>query len=143
MTQIAHDPVEAGEDQSDAPKETAAPDASEPAAADSGAARAVPAGVAATDAPAKADESPADAAHEPDPIPTGFPEPVSAAAEREPSPDGMVRLVPVGFGHLTVPPLELGGESVVITSEGTDCDEETAARAHEAAHLAGFRLREV
>jgi hypothetical protein len=142
VTQVAHDPVEAGADQSDAPKEAAAPDASRPAATDSGAARAVPAAGPAKDAPAK-DDAPADAPREPDPIPTGFPEPVSAEPEREPSPDGMVRLVPVGFGHLTVPPLELGGESVVITAEGTDCDEETAARAHEAAHLAGFRLREV
>jgi hypothetical protein len=55
----------------------------------------------------------------------------------------MVRLAPVGFGSLTVPPLEAGGESVVITAEGTDCDEETAERAHEAARLAGFRLREI
>jgi hypothetical protein len=87
--------------------------------------------------PAAAEES------KPDPIPTGFPEPVAADEPREPSPDGMVRLAPVGFGYLTVPPLEVGGESVVITAEGTDCDEETAARAHEAAGLAGFRLKEV
>ena len=34
--------------------------------------------------------------------------------------DGKVRLAPQGFGSLTVPPLEEGGESVVITAEGTD-----------------------
>lgn len=80
---------------------------------------------------------------EPDPIPTGFPEPAAPDEPREPSPDGTVRLAPVNFGSLTVPPLEPGGESVVITAEGTDCDPETAGRAHEAARLAGFRLREV
>jgi hypothetical protein len=142
VTQVAHDPVPAGRDLSDAPKETAAPDASKPAASDSGAVRVIPAPAKPEAVPAE-DAPPAEAATEPDPIPTGFPEPVAAEPEREPSPDGMVRLVPVGFGHLTVPPLELGGESVVITAEGTDCDEETAARAHEAAHLAGFRLREI
>jgi len=80
---------------------------------------------------------------EPVPIPTGFPELVSPEPEREPSPDGMVRLAPAGFGSLTVPPLEEGGKTVVITAEGTDVDEETAERAHEAARLAGFSLREV
>lgn len=85
----------------------------------------------------------AQAAPGPDPIPTGFPEPAAPAEPRAPSPDGTVRLAPVGFGSLTVPPLEAGGGTVVITAEGTDVDQATAARAHEAARLAGFRLREV
>lgn len=92
-------------------------------------------------APARA---PAPAAPGPDPIPTGFPEAAAPDLGRAPAADGMTRLATVPpFGSLTVPPLEAGGESVVITAEGTDVDAGTAERAQEAARLAGFRLREV
>lgn len=80
---------------------------------------------------------------EPPQIPTGFPEPVTPDEPRELAADGKVRLAPAGFGSLTVPPLEPGGETVVIGPEGTDVDEETAERAYEAARLAGFTLREL
>jgi hypothetical protein len=46
------------------------------------------------------------------------------------------------MGSLTIPPLDDGGESVVITTEGADVSEETAERAREAARLAGLRLTE-
>lgn len=76
-------------------------------------------------------------------IPTGFPEPVTPDEPRERPADGKVRLAPAGFGSLTLPPLEPGGETTEITAEGTDVDEETAERAYEAAQLAGFTLREL
>lgn len=45
--------------------------------------------------------------------------------------------------ELHIPPLEEGGDHVVITPDGTEVDEETAARAHEAAALAGVQLTEI
>ncbi|HMH89693.1 MAG TPA: hypothetical protein VK586_01280 [Streptosporangiaceae bacterium] len=45
-------------------------------------------------------------------------------------------------GSVTIPPLEPGGESVLITREGTQVDVDTARRAHEAAARSGFTLRE-
>jgi hypothetical protein len=42
---------------------------------------------------------------------------------------------------LIVPALDDGGEEVVITEAGTEVDAATAQRAHEAAAVAGFRLR--
>jgi hypothetical protein len=44
----------------------------------------------------------------------------------------------------TMPPVgSVTVDDVVITEEGTEVDEATAERAHEAAQLAGFRLREI
>lgn len=88
-------------------------------------------------AKADADETPA--------IPTGFPEPA-------PEPEKTERKVRAGnvilatrhpMGDLTVPPLEGGGETVTITADGTEVDKATAERAHQAARLAGFALREL
>lgn len=97
--------------------------------------------------PARAAPAPAAAGRPaspaPAPIPTGFPEPVTPDEPRSPAADGRIRLAPVGFAELIVPPLEAGGESFTITADGTDVDEETAERAREAARLAGFSLRQL
>ena len=91
-----------------------------------------------TAASAKADDSPA--------IPTGFPpepprEP-DPEPERKPAKKGNVILATQPpMGALTVPPLKEDGEAVIIAADGTEVDEATAARAHEAARLAGFTLR--
>jgi hypothetical protein len=54
-----------------------------------------------------------------------------------PAKSGMVTLATAApLGSVTV-------DDVVITEEGTEVDEATAERAHEAAQLAGFRLREI
>jgi hypothetical protein len=68
---------------------------------------------------------------------------VAAPEKDEEIPEGHVRLAtrwPVG--DLTVPPLDAGGDTVIITREGTVVDAETAARARQAAHAAGHPLRE-
>jgi hypothetical protein len=44
---------------------------------------------------------------------------------------------------VTLPPLEDGGEGIVIAEAGTEVDAETARRAHEAAQQAGFKLRTI
>lgn len=96
----------------------------------------------------------------PPPIPTGFPEAASPAEEggaalsdtgallfpqpMRPARPGYVNLAAVPpMGSLTVPPLEEGGESVVIDVYGTEVDEETAERAYAAAQAAGLSLREL
>jgi hypothetical protein len=87
--------------------------------------------------PDKATEAPAA------PIGTGFPEPVTPGEPRVAA-DGKVILATARpYGSLTLPPLEPGGETTVITGDGTEVDEKTAQRAREAAHLAGFRLTEL
>lgn len=113
-----------------------------------------PAGAAAGSAPAAAGPP------SPPPIPTGFPEPASPAEEggaalsdtgallfpqpMRPARPGYVNLAAVPpMGSLTVPPLEEGGESVVIDVYGTEVDEETAERAYAAAQAAGLSLREL
>jgi hypothetical protein len=63
----------------------------------------------------------------------------AAASQDKPAPvkGGMVTLATTApLGSVTV-------DDVVITPEGTEVDEATAERAHEAAMLAGFRLREI
>jgi hypothetical protein len=114
-----------------------------------------PAAAAAGKAPAAAAAVPA-----PPPIPTGFPEPASPAEEggaalsdtgallfpqpMQPARPGHVNLAAVPpMGSLTVPPLEEGGDSVVIDVYGTEVDEETAERAYAAAQAAGLSLREL
>lgn len=81
----------------------------------------------------------------PPPIPTGFPEtPPSVAPQpaKQARPGFVTLAVRPPVGELTIPPLEGGGEVVTITPDGTEVDDATAARAHEAARLAGFTLRE-
>jgi hypothetical protein len=122
--QMAHEPTPAGKDLSDAPMETAAPDTSKPAPPD----------VPVTASPAMA--KPAAGT-----IRTGFPEPVTPDPPRKPSADGKVILATVApLGSVTVPPLEEGGETVVITPDGTEVDEETAERALAAAQSGGYKL---
>lgn len=68
---------------------------------------------------------------------------VAAPEEDEEIPEGHLRLAtrwPVG--DLTIPPLTAGGDTTVITREGTVVDAATAARARAAAHAAGHPLRE-
>jgi hypothetical protein len=70
---------------------------------------------------------------------SGTPEPVA-----EPAAGGQVRLATVApVATLHVPPLDDGGSVVVITQDGTDVDQATARRAHEAARSAGITLREL
>lgn len=70
--------------------------------------------------------------------------PPAPAAPPKPAAPGMVTLYAVPpMGTMTVPPLEGDdGEPVVITRYGTEVDLATAQRAHEAAALAGFSIRE-
>lgn len=78
-------------------------------------------------------------------IPTGFPEPaqdVTPQPRKEPRPGYVTLATQPPMGDLTVPPLEGGGETVAITADGTEVDGATALRAHEAARLAGFTLRQ-
>jgi hypothetical protein len=112
--------------------------------------------------PAEAVKAPAavPAAASPPPIPTGFPEPPAPADPNatafsdtgtllfpqpmKPAREGFVNLATVPpMGKLTVPPLEDGGESVVIDVYGTEVDQATAERAYAAAQTAGFSLREL
>lgn len=82
----------------------------------------------------------------PAPPGTGFPEPAEAEAPapRRTSAPGHVTLATVApVETLTVPPLDKGGKTVVITQDGTEVDEATAERAQQAAHAAGTTLREV
>lgn len=94
----------------------------------------------------------------PPPIPTGFPEPPPPAAPATttdtgellipqpmpPAREGFVNLATVPpMGSLTVPPLQDGGDTVVIDVYGTEVDEATAGRAHAAARAAGLTLREL
>jgi hypothetical protein len=73
----------------------------------------------------------------PESVPQGDPAPVVPAG-------GKVTLAPVApLGSVTLPPLEDGGEGIVIAEGGTEVDAETAARAHEAARQAGFKLRTI
>lgn len=92
-------------------------------------------------APVASDKAPA-----PNPIPTGFPDPPEPVPDQpvRPGTPGMVTLYAVPpMGTMTVPPLEGDdGEPVVITRYGTEVDTATATRAHEAAALAGFAIRE-
>lgn len=113
---MAQDPVAEGEDQSQAPLSTPAPAAS---------------GIV-----------------QPEPA-TGPPEPApQPAAPKAPprpphDPGDTVTLYAVPpMGTMTVPPLDGDGEPVVITRYGTQVDGATADRAHEAAALAGFTIRE-
>ena len=72
------------------------------------------------------------------------PSPAVAHAGRVLAPGERVTLAPVPpLGSLTLPPLEDGGESLVIEEAGTEVDAATAVRAREAAVAAGFRLREL
>jgi hypothetical protein len=60
-----------------------------------------------------------------------------------PDPPGKVTLYAIPpMGTMTVPPLDPGGEPVVITRYGTVVDTATARRAHEAAAASGFAIRE-
>jgi hypothetical protein len=94
----------------------------------------------------------------PPPIPTGFPVPAADAGPATttdtgillaPQPmsaarPGHVNLATVPpMGSLTVPPLQDGGNTVVIDVYGTEVDEATAERAHAAARAAGLTLREL
>jgi hypothetical protein len=82
----------------------------------------------------------------PPPIPTGFPEapaPVVPQPAKPARPGHVTLATRAPMGALTVPPLEGGGEAVTITADGTEVDDATALRAHEAARLAGFTLREI
>jgi hypothetical protein len=125
VTQIAHDPVPEGSDMTNAPMESATPDAAkaagafgvmdlkstapEPAAAVKAAA---PAGSAGSAAPAKD--------------------------------SGKVTLVPVPpLGGLVLSPLEEGGKEIVITEDGTEVSAADAERAYAVAMLGGYKLREL
>lgn len=93
-------------------------------------------------APAAGVDQPQPATGPPEPAP----QPAAPAAPPRPAhaPGDTVTLFAVPpMGTLTVPPLE-GDDSdpVVITRYGTQVDGATADRAHEAAALAGFTLRE-
>jgi hypothetical protein len=55
-----------------------------------------------------------------------------------------VTLAPVPpMGSLTLPPLEGGGEGIVIEVDGTEVDADAAQRALKVATEAGFRLQEL
>lgn len=114
----------------------------------------------AASSPAEAVKPPATADKVPPPIPTGFPEPPAPADPNatafsdtgtllfpqpmKPAREGFVNLATVPpMGSLTVPPLEDGGETVVIDVYGTEVDTATAERAYAAAQTAGFSLREL
>jgi hypothetical protein len=57
---------------------------------------------------------------------------------------GKVTLAPEPpLGSVTLPPIEDGGEGIVIAEGGTEVDADTAQRAHEAAQRAGFKLRTI
>jgi hypothetical protein len=103
---------------------------------------------------------PAAAVKAPPPIPTGFPEapapadPTATAFSdtgtllfpqpMKPAREGFVNLATVPpMGKLTVPPLEDGGETVIIDVYGIEVDKATAERAYAAAQTAGFSLREL
>ena len=78
------------------------------------------------------------------PSPDASPAVTQAPAGRVLAPGERVTLAPVPpLGSLTLPPLEDGGESLVIEKDGTEVDAATAVRAREAAVAAGFRLREL
>jgi hypothetical protein len=67
------------------------------------------------------------------------PEPAAAPAAA-----GMVTLATqLPLTSLVIPPLGDDDEGVTITGAGTEVDAATAVRAHAAAMLAGYRLREV
>jgi hypothetical protein len=115
---MAQDPVPEGEDQSAAPLSTPSPAAG---------------GVI--------QPEPATGPPEPAPQPAAPKAPLPPAHD----PGDTVTLYAVPpMGTMTVPPLEDGDDSepVVITRYGTQVDGATADRAHEAAALAGFTLRE-
>jgi hypothetical protein len=77
-------------------------------------------------------------------IPTGFPEPATVEPPRPGAAAGNVILATVPpLGALHVPSLDDGGEEVVITEYGTEVTADVAQRAHEAAALAGLRLKTV
>jgi hypothetical protein len=81
----------------------------------------------------------------PDKAAVGGQEAASAppAPPAAPAPPRVTLAVSAPVSALHVPPLEDGGEVVVITRDGTEVDEVTARRAHEAADFAGFTLREI
>jgi hypothetical protein len=113
---MASDPASEGEDQSQAPLSTPAPAAGvvqpEPATGPAAAAPAAP-----------APKPPPHPAHDPG--------------------DQVTLYAVPPMGTMTVPPLEDDdSDPVVITRYGTQVDGATADRAHEAAALAGFTLRE-
>lgn len=59
-------------------------------------------------------------------------------------PSGSIRLAPVPpLTSVTLPPLEDGGEGIVIGEDGIVLDGDTARRAVEAATRAGLRLQEL
>lgn len=83
-------------------------------------------------------------------MPGQVPPPETAVDESLPHPSAPRPAPPAGHiilatvepvATVTLPPLEQGGETVVITREGTAVDEATAARAYEA--TAGHALREI
>jgi hypothetical protein len=113
----------------------------------------VPAPKSAPPAPAATARQPAPAPQIPDPAVTApqpggiavtdtgtllFPQPM------KPPKPGFRNLATVPpMGSLTVPPLDAGGEAVVIDVYGTEVDEATAERAYAAAQTAGFSLQEL
>lgn len=102
-------------------------------------------------APAGKDTSPAPAGQESPAasgpasvIRTGFPEAVTPEPAPKPSADGIVRLATVPpLGSVTVPPLDEGGPTAVITRDGTEVDETTAERALAAAQSGGYKLVQI
>jgi hypothetical protein len=66
-----------------------------------------------------------------------------APAAAAPEPRHVTLAVSGALSALHLPPIDEGGEAVVITAEGTQVDEATARRAREAAREAGFSLAEV
>jgi hypothetical protein len=94
----------------------------------------------------------------PPPIPTGFPEPPADSGPAtttdtgellfpqpmKPAREGHVNLATVPpMTELHVPPLEHGGDTVVIDVYGTEVPEAVAERARAAARAAGLTLREL
>lgn len=78
-------------------------------------------------------------------LPTGFPEPAPEPekTDRKAKAGHVILATRHPMGDLTVPPLEEGDETATITADGTEVNKATAARAHEAARLAGFTLHEL
>ena len=122
MTQIAHDPVPEGSDMTNAPMESATPDAAKAAGA-----------FGVMDLKSTA------------------PEPVVAAKAAAPAgsaapakDSGTVTLATVApLGSVVLSALEDGGKEVVITEDGTEVSAADAERARAVAMLGGYKLREL
>jgi hypothetical protein len=125
VTQIAHDPVPEGSDMTNAPMESATPDAAKATSA-----------FGAMDLKSTAPE-PAAAVK--------AAAPAGSAGSAAPAKDsGKVTLVPVPpLGGLVLSPLEEGGKEIVITEDGTEVSAEDADRARAVAMKSGFRFREL